>query len=182
MRVELQLVTGQRIEIVVPVRNALSHANPISVRQAEQAICYSHDFVESLKEYYREKGKERMWNVPSIIRIMDSRGNVFIPNESSSLGEIYTITPEFYVGDSYTIHIEVDPAFPPSSYTILWLLRGREVKEYTDMTQFSITFSPKEIGESVMLECKVITKNEWHRYYGYDDRAYFLVTVFPPND
>ena len=47
---------------ITPIRNALSHSNPISIRQAEQAICYSHDFVEGLKKYYKEKGEEEMWN------------------------------------------------------------------------------------------------------------------------
>ena len=43
------------LERITPIRNALSHSNPISIRQAERAICYSPDFVEGLKQYYREK-------------------------------------------------------------------------------------------------------------------------------
>ena len=39
---------------LIKPRNLLYHANPISVRQAEQVICYSHDIIESLKKYYEE--------------------------------------------------------------------------------------------------------------------------------
>lgn len=65
------------LERITPIRNALSHSNLISVRQAEQAICYSHDFVDGLKKYYIERGQEQVWNVPRIIRLTDSLGNVF---------------------------------------------------------------------------------------------------------
>lgn len=44
---------------LTPIRNALSHGNPISMRQAEQVICYSHDFVDGLKKYYKERGLEQ---------------------------------------------------------------------------------------------------------------------------
>lgn len=33
-------------------RNNLAHANPISLRQAEQIICYVNDILESIKDYY----------------------------------------------------------------------------------------------------------------------------------
>lgn len=34
------------LQALEPIRNNLSHANPISIRQAEKAVCYSHDFIE----------------------------------------------------------------------------------------------------------------------------------------
>ncbi len=37
---------------LIEPRNRLSHANPITNRQAEQIICYSHDIIDSIKEYY----------------------------------------------------------------------------------------------------------------------------------
>jgi hypothetical protein len=37
---------------LIDPRNRLSHANPITHRQAEQVICYSHDIIDSIKNYY----------------------------------------------------------------------------------------------------------------------------------
>ena len=62
---------------LIPIRNKLSHSNPITIREAEKAICYSNDFIDGVKEYYKKEGKDRMYNVPTIIRIIDS-----LPNES----------------------------------------------------------------------------------------------------
>lgn len=31
---------------LIPIRNALAHANPISLRQAEQSVCYSNDIID----------------------------------------------------------------------------------------------------------------------------------------
>src|SRR5690349_7773640 len=42
---------------LVDPRNRLYHGNSISVRTAEQIICYSHDIIESLKNHYVETGK-----------------------------------------------------------------------------------------------------------------------------
>ena len=106
---------------IVPIRNALSHSNPISVRQAEQAICYSNDFIDGLKKYYTQKGLEKMWNVPSIIKVTDSLGNVFYP--SDAIARTIFIKDKngvFRVGDTYKISVEIDPSFEPSSYNVEW--------------------------------------------------------------
>ena len=68
---------------LIPIRNKLSHSNPITIREAEKAICYSNDFIDGVKEYYKKEGKDRMYNVPTIIRIIDSLGNEFNTNQIS---------------------------------------------------------------------------------------------------
>lgn len=47
-------------------RNHLSHANAISVRQAEQVICYTNDVIDSLKSYYGNINMQSQYNVPLI--------------------------------------------------------------------------------------------------------------------
>ncbi len=165
---------------LTPVRNALSHSNPISIRQAEQVICYTHDFIDGLKVYYKKTGEDRMWNIPSIIRATDSLGNTIFPLDGTNKNFYFTIEQPFYVGDKYSIQIEVDPAFSPESYTIHWVVRGFERSEFINKTQFVITFSPKEVGETVLIECQIISNKEWHKHYGYDDELTFFTTVLPP--
>ena len=55
------------LDRLVGPRNALSHNNPVSVREAEQVICYSGDVIESLKKFEtpgRERTKKRRGKVP----------------------------------------------------------------------------------------------------------------------
>ena len=165
---------------LIPIRNALSHANPISIRQAEQAICYTHDFIDGIKQFYKDRGEDRMWNVPKIIRATDSRGKeMFPPSETTSQFNVI-IQPEYEVGDSYSVQIEVDSSFPPDSYSIRWSIRGKEITEYKNQKHLSITFSTAEIGQVLIVNCKLITTREWHRYYDCDDEMNLLFTVLPP--
>ena len=165
---------------LIPIRNALSHANPISIRQAEQAICYTHDFIDGIKQFYKDRGEDRMWNVPKIIRATDSRGKeMFPPSETTSQFNVI-IQPENEVGDTYSVQIEVDSSFPPDSYSIRWSIRGKEITEYKNQKHFSITFSTAEIGQVLIVNCKLITTREWHRYYDCDDEMNLLFTVLPP--
>lgn len=162
---------------LIPVRNALSHANPISIRQAEQAVCYSHDFVEGLLDYYKEIGKERMWNVPRIIRVLDSCGNeIMMPSEGNGPA-FMRITPEFHVGDTYSVQIEVDPAFLPESYYILWHVNHRRI-DYNS-PHLTHTFTTMDIGQNCLIECTIISKKEWHKHCGYDDSLNLVATVLP---
>ena len=67
---------------IVPIRNKLSHSNSISIREAERAICYSNDFVEGVKEYMKQEGKQSEYNVPNIIKINDSLGHEYYLNKN----------------------------------------------------------------------------------------------------
>ena len=48
---------------LVPIRNKLSHSNPISIREAERVICYCNDFVDGIKGYFEKKGMGNMITV-----------------------------------------------------------------------------------------------------------------------
>ena len=63
---------------LIPIRNKLSHSNPISIREAERVICYCNDFVDGIKIYFEKKGMGNMFNVPHAIRLNDSLGNEYL--------------------------------------------------------------------------------------------------------
>ena len=106
---------------LVGIRNKLSHANPISVHEAARVTCYTLDVIEALKGYYMNRNLENEYNVPTIIRVTDSFGNVFdisgmrgaredaIVRKAESSGDLRP-------GERLSIEIEVDPSFERSNY------------------------------------------------------------------
>lgn len=168
---------------VAEIRNYLSHANPISVRQVEQAICYSHDFIDCMKEYYKAKEEEQMWNVPQIIKATDSLGNVFDTIEQKlAIGATLKINQPLSCGDTYSVEIEVDSSFDKRDYDIYWALNGFRKDEFINHTKFTVTFTSKEVGASRSIWCWVVSKKDWHKYGSLDSKIQLLFTVFPPND
>ena len=166
---------------LVPIRNNLSHSNPISMHQVERAICYSHDFIEGLKAYYKSKGKEKMWNVPNIIRIKDSLGNVFDKFKDKAICVVNVDQP-MNVGDSYSLEIEVDPSFDKRDYRVVWQYGNQRLSNITNKHQFCITFTNGDVGESNCLICKIIQNKDWHKYRLWDFCVYIYFSVLPPKD
>lgn len=166
---------------LVSIRNPLSHSNPISIRQVEQAICYSHDFVDGLKKYYEKKGEDRVWNVPRIIKISDSLGNVFDnPSETHGQSSIFKIPTPLHCGDTYSVTIEVDPAFSPAEYDIIWGDGVSEYKKYRNKTMYYVAFTEKEVAVLHMIECKIVSHKTWHKYTYHDCVISLQLTVLPP--
>lgn len=164
---------------LIPIRNPLSHSNPISMHQAEQAICYTHDFIEGLKIYYKKKGKEKVWNVPKIIKVKDSLGNVFTNFKDESVCVI-TIPQVMNIGDFYSIEIEIDPSFRKDDYKIVW--DNNNIKDTSNKTKFDITFTSRDVSESKTIQCYLVQNKNWHKYTYYDFRILIIITVLPPRD
>ena len=183
----------ERVEII---RNKLSHANPISVREAEQVICYCHDIIDSLKAYYRRTGQEKEYNVPSFIRATDSLGNVFLPEKEGFPLKLYVdlskpIQAKDYgiklrAGELYGLSVVVDPAFDPSTYSLEWtvmsgLAGDNYRKTWKNVTQIEFPVVNKTVGSSFEITCRLKTKKDWHKHNWYDDcfevRVY---TILPP--
>ena len=106
-------------------RNNLSHANAISIRQAEQVICYSNDVVYALRDFYAMKGKADAYNAPRILRMWDSFGHMehaqaAHANQPHKFD--YSDDPASHLrpGDTLTIEIEVDPSFSDEGFTVKW--------------------------------------------------------------
>lgn len=166
---------------LIPIRNPLSHSNPISMHQVEQAICYSHDFIEGLKQYYKERGEEQVWNVPKIIKIKDSMGNIFENfEEKDSLGVQFKIPQNFNIGDIYTVEIEIDSSFREDEYSIEWKLSKHNTSEFNNSTKFTIQFSVKDVSQMIIITCLVKSKKDWHKYTYHDSKLMLLLTVLPP--
>lgn len=172
----------QRLE---PPRNALSHANPISDRQAEQVICYCQDIIESLKEYYYKMGVENEYNVPRIIKVTDSFGNTIHSNE---LGDnpvsnwfLHKDNKNYLrPGDKLGIEIEVDPSFDHSSYTVKWNINRESIKKFTNETKISFEIEMKHIGKLFCVDCEIISNKSWHKYTNWDDCINIYYTILPP--
>lgn len=161
---------------LIPIRNALSHSNPISVRDAEMAICYSNDFTDGVKTYYFNEGKEKMWNVPTILRATDSAGNILYTN-SDGMAKIHS---RFYSGDTYTVYIEVDPSFAPSEYSIKWLKNDSiSIPEYANSASCTVAFSNSDVSENWSLICEVISNKDWHKKGDCDDWLRLPITIYP---
>ena len=184
------------LERVEAIRNKLSHANPISAREAEQVICYCHDVIESLKSYYRQTGKEKEYNVPMFIRATDCLGNIFLPKKEGCPLELYVDTSKpitagdygvkLRAGETYGLSIVVDPAFDPSSYSLEWSvfsgLAGDNYKrKWKNVTQIDFPVVNKTVGSSFEITCRLTTHKDWHKHNWYDDCFELNVyTVLPP--
>lgn len=184
------------LEKIEAIRNKLSHANPISVREAEQVICYCHDVIDSLKAYYRRTGKEKEYNVPLFIRATDSLGNVFLPEKEGFPLKLCVdlskpIPAKDYgvklrAGETYGLSIVVDPAFDPSTYSLEWLVLSGLVgdnykRKWKDVTQIEFPVVNKTVGSSFEITCRLKTHKAWHKHNWYDDCfEVHIHTILPP--
>lgn len=167
-------------------RNSLSHANPISIREAEQILCYTNDFIESLKVFYRGEGMDQEYNVPQIIKMRDSTGyeayrNSFINADSVVfLNFTKDLNHIFRPGDEYRIEVEVDPSFSSDSYNIKWSTsNAAEIKEYQNKKFFAIKFKDENVSTQYTITCRIISKKTWHKHVRYDDRFFVTIKVLP---
>lgn len=110
---------------LIAPRNALAHANQLTLRSAEKIVCYSGDIIDSLKAHYRKIGMESDYNVPTILRVSDNLGNSF---ERSQLGVVHDGGIGMFLaekvslrpGDVLVLEVEIDPSFDPTTYNIRW--------------------------------------------------------------
>jgi hypothetical protein len=170
------------LERLIPPRNALYHANPVSVRQVEQVVCYCNDTIASLKEYYERKNMGDQFNAPTIIRISDSLGNDFHspqllisgPSRQTSTGAVATVR----AGDTLSLEIEVDPSFDRSEYMIKWVLSGEVAPEKSE--RINIRLESKHVGTLFIITVDLISSLSWHRHGSWDDRVLTCYRVLPP--
>ena len=167
---------------LVPIRNPLSHSNPITMHDVERAICYSHDFIEGLKRYYKDRGEEQVWNVPKIVKVKDSLGNVFENNteDEGLLGVHFHLTQNMNCGDEYSVEIEVDSSFESTSYDIYWAFNGFRNDKFMNKNKFSITFTPKDVAMARIIWCWIESKKEWHKYGTHDSKINLHFSILPP--
>lgn len=186
---------------LVPIRNKLYHDNHISIREAEQVLCYTNDFIDVLKEHYRLQGREREFNVPVLLSLSDSQGNRIFRKQPLYTWEVQNVEADCLAhyrdndfldaictshrsGERYEIEFEVDESFPPDTYAVEWMLtlghstvlRGTGTRVIVDFTEEMVSYKP-------FLIVTLTTNRTWHRFahIGCDDKVEVsLSQVLPP--
>lgn len=171
---------------LVPIRNALSHANTISVHDAYRVLCYTHDVIHSLECHYRKMNMQQQYNAPSVIRIADSLGNavVFSPaNRHPDRGGAIDFSRDENVflrcGDTLSIEVEVDPTYDPSTYEVEWQL-SNIIGPIIRGNRFSLLLEERYVSTQFCVVCLVTSKAGWHRLGKHDDQIDFFYRVLPP--
>lgn len=173
---------------LIDPRNRLSHANEISIRDAERIVCYSNDIISSIKEYYKEQGMDRDFNVPTIIGYKDSHGRSFsgsnlkrfsngelsLWNSNESSGVPFLA---LRCGEMVSFDVDVDPSFNASTYRVEWTVIGRV---WATGKKIEHVLTEQDIGQHITLLCCVISDRNWQRLGGCDDVLYVHLTVLPP--
>lgn len=176
------------LQRLVAPRNQLAHANAISLRQAEQVVCYSNDVIDSLKAFYIGAGMQSEYNVPLILRVTDSFGSTYMRSQFQAnpgggiLKGMYD-EPRFYLrpGDTLTVEVEVDPAFDPGTYELQWSASSGLPLDIVDRPKIAVAITRRHVAEQFYLFCRLATKREWHRLPGgLDDQLVIAYKVLPP--
>lgn len=167
-------------------RNNLAHANSISLRQAEQIICYSNDVIDSFKNYYIERGMQSEYNVPTILKVVDSFGNTltrsqFGEHPGGGILRSLADVPQFSLrpGDVLTIELEIDPAFPTDGYRLRWDVPGTGLPSQNS-NRLVMPITVAHVAETLWISCTLTTTREWHRYGRHDDSIHISYRVLPP--
>ena len=168
-------------------RNPLAHSNPVSVRQAERVICYSHDAIDAIKEHFETLNMGRDFNAPIIIKISDSNGSVFndaqIKRNSTGRGGINLSEASslwLRVGDTLSVEVEVDHSFSPDDYRIEWVYTNQMAAQPTPMgNRITIDLLDCHVGYEFAIYCKVISNQSWHRCGDVDDCVSLVYKVLP---
>lgn len=164
------------------IRNDVSHGQICSGRQLEQAICYTNDVADSIKEYFRRKGLSREFNVPAFVRVYDNFGNSehLTPGHhfrSSNFSE--SGKRALYPGATLITEVEVDPSFDASGYDVVWWVKTANTGMHSG-TKAMIQIESRHVGERMELQFKLTTKLDWHRGNGSDDTLDVYYKVLPP--
>lgn len=168
---------------IIPIRNSLSHSNPISVRDAERCICYTNDFIEGVKLYFEKKGEQRMFNTPNVIKFNDSLGNEIYLNKDKSHESIRIIDVQtgnlqkLYVGERYSVTLTLDPSFEVEEYIFRWNIPS--CKKLGETANLNVEITEDMIRESLAIYCTIKSNKNWHRYNGYDQQFSIIFQVPP---
>lgn len=169
-------------------RNNLAHANAISLRQAEQVICYANDVIDSLKAHYRSVGMENNYDAPLILKLTDSFGNSFSRSQFTTVHDggimkIFLNDNDLHLrpGDVLTLEVEVDPSYDPATYSIRWSSTKPWSDQPQDTCRVVVPITNLQVGQQFDVMCYVTANRDWHRMgMGVDDFLHVCYRVLPP--
>jgi hypothetical protein len=164
---------------LVPVRNALSHANPITIHDAERVLCYCDDVVEALKVYYESRNMSKDFNSPTFTRFVDSLGHSEIPTSTDSVYD-YSDSSSLRPGDAIRLEVEVDSSFDPDTCIVSWSIFQVGDHGVGMGTSFELTLLPRHVGEKFMIQAILTSNKDWHRHGSYDATLMATYKVLPP--
>lgn len=166
-----------RLEII---RNKAAHGGNISTRELERAVCYSNDLIDSLKGFFVSQNSQRLYNVPTIVRMVDSQGNDFQPSEIEKAIGMAPKHDQLQIGQTLLIEVEVDATFDASEYEIEWSIAfGGSIGKGS---RLQLEIKLEHVSEMMIIACQVTSKKVWHRKGTYDDRWQMFYKVLPPVD
>lgn len=167
------------INRLVPIRNALSHANPLSINDAERVLCYSSDIISSLTQHYADIGMNQEFNAPLFTRFSDSIGHVEHPKTS---GEQLNFTERepLRCGQSVRFEVEVDSHYSPDDYVVKWQVANISHGESATGTYFELTLLPRHVNQNFAMFVSVTSTRDWHRHGNHDAQLVLVYTVLPP--
>lgn len=168
---------------LITPRNSLYHANPISHHDAYRILCYAHDIIGGIQEYFVRRNMGNQFNAPSIIRISDSRGHSRHYTVDDRMGPAMMDfsqdpTAILYSGDTISIEVEVDAAFDPSRYSICWMLAN--IGGETGVgSKFTLELTDHHVSTRLCIVCRLSSKEPWHRFGTHDDQGEIAYRVLP---
>ncbi|MEG1957836.1 MAG: hypothetical protein RR071_08890 [Lachnospiraceae bacterium] len=177
------------LDRVVRIRNKLSHGNVVSIREAEQVVCYMNDFIDVFKRYYQQCGREKDFNVPVFIRLKDSTGNDVVrqhmdwyPWEIHEKPIDNFTRPKLRAGDTYKAWVEVDGSYDVERYTITWEFKCGQRTEKFEGNEMLVKFGVHDVASLPEIKCVLTTDKEWHRRRekGDDELSFRSELVLPP--
>ncbi|AOO82394.1 hypothetical protein [Bosea vaviloviae] len=172
------------LEQIKAIRNDLSHGRSISTRQLEKGTCYANDLADAIKEFFRGVGMAQDYNVPMIVRYVDSLGN-----QSHLSGVSTNISNriidwrrsgrgDLYPGDTLIAEVEVDPSYEASGYAVSWFLYGHSAR--ISGTKAVVPIEIQHVSEQIEVRFEVKSDRQWHRQGELDDALCLLFRVLPP--
>jgi hypothetical protein len=128
--------------------------------------------------------QDKDFNIPAIIKVVDSLGNEYLIKEGRAGEGLDILDPNtnqkktFFHNDRFTLDLTIDPSFDDSSYVLQWTPRnGLEV--LNNGKKISVLITDESIGDEVILWCRLVTKNSWHRYRSYDQQLIVHFKALP---
>ncbi len=168
------------LERLKNIRNNLSHANTISERDAEYSLSLTTEFIESFKSYYNMQGKHQEYNVPQIIRIVDSFGNTILRRNFDIYEQHdFSRNPRFYLrpGDEISIEVEVDPSYTDAKYQFRF---GGTDQDYSYSNKLIYIIKKSDVDPRKPIYCQVRSDKDWHKQFNMDDQITLFYKVLPP--
>lgn len=174
------------LERLIAPRNALYHANPVSMHDAHRVLCYTLDVIESLKAYYAKQNIAQQYNVPTVIRVTDSLGHAINlsagnrhPSGSAMIDYSNDVSAYLRCGDTLVIRVEVDPAFDPKEYEVEWLISNVGGPKILGTT-FHLVLTDRYVSTRFCAVCRVTSNKSWHKLGSFDDQIDIAYRVLPP--